>query len=95
MWISIFALTFAIALGCCVAAIVMQPKRMRARWEDAFIRQTPPASPLQSPDLSAQEFAEGEHAPVSSCLGERLRRHYRPVLDESIPAHLKALIERL
>jgi hypothetical protein len=93
MWIYIFAITFAIALVLCVAAIMMQPKLMRGRWEDALTRQAPPASP----QLSAQEYAEEENAPCSVCssLPDRLREHYRPVLNEPIPAHLTALVRRL
>jgi hypothetical protein len=97
MWISIFAITFAIALVFCVAAIMMRPKPMLGCWEDALMRQAPVVPALQTPQVSAQEYAEGENAarPVSSSVAERLRQHYRPVLDEPLPVHLMALIERL
>jgi len=93
MWISIFAIAFAIAVGSCIAAIMMQPKLMRGSWEDALMRQAPPAPP----QLLAQEYAEGENAPrpVSSSLPDYLQGHYRPVLNEPIPPHLKALVQRL
>jgi len=63
MWICIFGATCAIALVSCVAAIMMQPKPMRGRWEDALMRRAPPAPVLQTPQVSAQEYAEGERSP--------------------------------
>jgi len=100
MWISIFAIALAAAISFCIAAIALQPKPGRGRRGGALIRQTsdaPPTRAPQSPQLSAQEYAAGENAPrpVSSSLPEHLRQHYRPVLNEPIPAHLTALVRRL
>lgn len=100
MWISIFAITFAIALGFCVAAIMMQFDPVSGHRTDVLLAGTseaPPAPALQSPQLSAQEYAEEENTPrpLSSSLAGHLRLHYRPVLNEPIPAHLMALVQRL
>jgi hypothetical protein len=97
MWMSIFAIGFAIALGFCLAAIIMRPKLMRCRWEDALMGAAPTSPEPPNAKSSAEEYAEGESTPraVSSSVADRLRRHYRPVLHERIPTDLKKLIRRL
>jgi hypothetical protein len=97
MWISFFAVTLAIAVGSCVAAIMMQPERMRARWAHAPMRQVPPEPAGQATPLPAQEYAEGADGPrpLSSSLPECLRQHYGHVLIEPIPAHLAALVRHI
>jgi hypothetical protein len=97
MWISVFATGFAIALCCCLAAIMMQPKLMRCRWQDALMGPAPTSPEPPSPESSAEEYAEGESTPrpVSSSVADQLRRHYRPVSNEPIPTDLKKLIRRL
>jgi hypothetical protein len=97
MWMSIFAITFVIAACFCIAAIMMRPKLMRGRWQDALMLQAPTSPGAQNPQLSAQEYADGESTPrpVGSSVADQLRRHFRPVLHEPIPKDLMALIERL
>jgi len=97
MWIITFAVTGAIAVALCIAAIVMQPKRMRGCWRDALMHPAPPARARPTPESTAQEYAEGENAPrpVDSSLADRIRGHYHPVLNEPLPARLLALIRRL
>jgi hypothetical protein len=97
MWTSIVVITLAIAVASCAGAALMQPKRMRAHWRDAFMRQAPPAPARQDPQSSAHEYAEGADRPraVSSCVADHLGQHYRPVVDEPMPDHLTALIRRL
>lgn len=100
MWISIFAIVLAIAVGSCVAAIMMRSEPVAGHQKNRLrtgALEAPPVSAFQSPQLSAQEYAEDADAPrpVSSSLGEHLRWHYRPVLNEPIPAHLTALARRL
>jgi hypothetical protein len=97
MSISIFAVSFAIAVGSCVAAIILQPKRMRARLQDALVRQAAPAPAGEAAQLPAHEYIPGEDGPqpVNSCLSDRLQQHYGHVLIEPVPGHLDALVRHV
>jgi hypothetical protein len=94
MWISIFAMTFAIALILCVAAIMMQFDRISQHRNDTLRVEIPEAPAPPTPQLPAQEYAENTPRPVSSSLPEHLQWHYRSVLNEPIPSHLTALVRR-
>jgi hypothetical protein len=100
MWISAFVVTFAVAVASCIAAIIMQPKFLRGgRTGTPAPRQSGGEGPglaIRTPALAAQEYAgDGAPRPVSSSLPEHLRSHYRPVLNEPIPARLMTLLRRL
>jgi hypothetical protein len=97
MWISIFSVTLAVAIGSCIVAIMMRPKPVHVLGDHALVRQSyecAPSPAIQSPQLSAQEYVEGENGPrpVSSSLPDLLRQHYGHVLIEPIPVHLEALM---
>jgi len=92
MWISVIAITLAIAAGCCIAAIIMQPRPDRPGQAAAVTTGTPP----RSRNLWQEDAGEpAVRQAVRTSIGEHLRQLYGDVSHEPIPAHLLALVRRL
>ena len=108
MWGSLVAITVAAAIGCCIAATMMQPKSdiMRPKPDRALMTAALEALPIRIRDTGKAAASQvvfrmqdtGKAAArqaVRASIGKHLRELYGDVANEPIPAHLMMLVRRL
>ena len=93
MWGSLVAITVATAVGCCIAATMMQPKfdTMQPQPDRALMTAALEALPIRMRDTGKAAARQA----VRASIGKHLRELYGDVANEPIPAHLMMLVRRL